>query len=199
MSVSATQVKELRQMTGAGMMDCKKALEEAQGDMEKARRLLREKGIAKAFQRAQQEAKEGAIVSYLHMGGKIGVLVELNCETDFVAKTEEFQELAKQLAMHICSERPLWISKEDAPQEVLEREKELYASQALKTGKPEKVVDKIVEGKMKSFYQETCLLEQPFNRQRDITIQELLNQKSGLLGEKVMVRRFARYQLGEEM
>lgn len=199
MSVSVNQVKELREMTGAGMMDCKKALEETQGDMEKARQLLREKGIAKAFQRSQREAKEGSVSAYLHMGGKIGVLIEINCETDFVAKTEEFQELAKHVAMHICSENPLWLRREEVPNEILEKEKALYRTQALKAGKPEKIVEKIMEGKMKNFYQETCLEEQSFNRQREITIQELLSQKSGLLGEKIEVRRFVRYQLGEEL
>jgi elongation factor Ts len=191
-------VKELRDKTNAGMMDCKKALAEAGGDMDKAADWLRQKGLAVAAKRAGKEASEGQIMSYIHAGGKLGVLVEVNCETDFTGKTDEFTQFAKDLAMQIAATNPLCVSPEDMPAEVLEREREIYKGQALDQGKPEKIVDKIVEGKLKRFYAENCLLQQPFVKDTDKTVEDLLNEMRAKTGENVMVRRFARFQLGEE-
>ena len=198
MSVTAAMVKELREKTGAGMMDCKKALSETGGDMEKAVDWLRRKGLAVAAKRAGRTASEGQIASYIHAGGKLGVLVEVNCETDFTGRTEEFTALAHDLAMHIAASNPLCISPEDMPPEVVEREREIYRTQALEQGKPEKIVDKIVEGKLKKFYTENCLLSQPFVKDPDKTVEDLLNEMRAKTGENIQVRRFVRFQLGEQ-
>ncbi len=197
MEVSAHMVKELREKTGAGMMDCKKALAETGGDFQKALDYLRQKGLATAAKRAGRVASEGRIGSYIHAGGKIGVMVEVNCETDFVAKTDDFQAFAKDVAMHIAASNPSYIRREEVAVEVLEREKEIYRAQARDARKPEKVIDKIIEGKLEKFYGETCLLEQPFVKDPDLTIQDLLNGLIGKLGEKIEIRRFTRYQVGE--
>jgi len=195
--VSANMVKDLREKTGAGMMDCKKALAETGGDFQKALDYLRQKGLATAAKRAGRVASEGRIGAYIHAGGKIGVMVEVNCETDFVAKTDDFQAFAKDIAMHIAASNPSYIRREEVTVEVLEREKEIYRAQARDAKKPEKVIDKIVEGKLEKFYGETCLLEQPFVKDPDLTIQDLLNGLIGKLGEKIEIRRFTRYQVGE--
>jgi elongation factor Ts len=192
-------VKDLREKTGAGMMDCKKALAETGGDFQKALDYLRQKGLATAAKRAGRVASEGRIGAYIHAGGKIGVMVEVNSETDFVAKTDDFQAFAKDIAMHIAASNPSYIRREEITVEVLEREKEIYRAQARDAKKPEKVIDKIVEGKLEKFYGETCLLEQPFVKDPDLTIQDLLNGLIGKLGEKIEIRRFTRYQVGEGM
>jgi elongation factor Ts len=190
-------VKELRDKTGAGMMDCKSALAEAGGNAEKAIELLRKKGLSRAAKRAGRAANEGAVGSYIHMGGKIGVLVEINCESDFVAKNEEFQAFVKDIAMHIAASSPQYLEKEDVPEDVLEKEKEIYRAQALDEGKPEKVLDKIVEGKLKKFYTEVCLMDQPYIKDTDIDVREYLNNTIAKTGENIIIRRFDRYQLGE--
>jgi len=190
-------VKDLREKTGAGMMDCKKALSETGGNFEKAVDYLRQKGLATAAKRAGRIAAEGRVGSYVHAGGKIGVIVEVNCETDFVAKTDDFQSFAKDVAMHIAASNPLYIQRENVPPEVLEREREIYRAQAREAGKPEKIMEKIVEGKLEKFYSEVCLLEQPFIKDPDLTVQDLLNGLIGKLGEKVEIRRFSRIQVGE--
>ncbi len=195
--ITAEMVKELREKTGAGMMECKKALEASNGDMEKAIVYLRERGMAAAQKKASRVAKEGLITSYIHAGGKIGVLVEINCETDFVARNDEFKELAKDIAMQIAAAKPLYVKKEDVPQDVIEKEKEIYLAQAKSSGKPEKVWDKIVEGKLESFYQEVCLYEQPFIKDSKLRIKDLIAQAVGKIGENIQVKRFVRYQLGE--
>jgi elongation factor Ts len=195
--VSANMVKELREKTGAGMMDCKKALAETAGDFQKALDYLRQKGLATAAKRAGRVASEGRVGSYIHAGGKIGVMVEVNCETDFVAKTDDFQAFAKDVAMHIAASNPSYVRREEVTAEVLEREKEIYRAQARDAKKPEKVMEKIVEGKLEKFYSEVCLLEQAFVKDPDITIQDLLNGLIGKLGEKIEIRRFTRYQVGE--
>ncbi len=196
--ITSKMVKELRDKTGAGMMDCKKALVETNGDMEKAVDLLRKKGLAAAAKRAGRETKEGIIGSYIHAGGKIGVLVEVNCETDFVARTDEFQELVKDLSLHITAAAPLYLSPEDVPEEVIEREKEIYRSQALEEGRPEKIIDKIVEGKLKKFYEEVCLLNQKFVKDPAKTVADRISETIAKLGENIKVSRFVRFQLGEE-
>jgi elongation factor Ts len=195
--VSANMVKELREKTGAGMMDCKKALAETAGDFQKALDYLRQKGLATAAKRAGRVASEGRVGSYIHAGGKIGVMVEVNCETDFVAKTDDFQAFAKDVAMHIAASNPSYVRREEVTAEVLEREKEIYRAQARDAKKPEKIMEKIVEGKLEKFYSEVCLLEQAFVKDPDITIQDLLNGLIGKLGEKIEIRRFTRYQVGE--
>lgn len=199
MEVSANMVKDLREKTGAGMMDCKRALAETGGDFQKALDYLRQKGLATAAKRSGRVASEGRIGSYIHAGGKIGVMVEVNCETDFVAKTDDFQAFAKDIAMHIAASNPSCIRREEVTVEVLEREREIYRAQARDSKKPEKVIDRIVEGKLEKFYGETCLLEQPFVKDPDLTIQDLLNGLIGKLGEKIEIRRFTRYQVGEGM
>ena len=199
MSITAQMVKELRQKTGAGMMDCKKALEEKSGDFEAAAQYLREKGVADAAKRATRTTTEGAIGSYVHTGSKIGVLVEVNCETDFVARTDVFKELVKNLAMQICSENPVCMSRADVPPELLEKERQIAETQARQTGKPEKVIEKIVQGKLENFYARVCLLEQEFIRDRNMTVQDYVNSAIAKLGENIQVRRFVRFQLGEEM
>ncbi len=198
MQITSTMVKELRDKTNAGIMDCKAALQESQGDMEKAVDYLRQKGLAVAQKRAGRAASEGLVHSYIHAGGKIGVMVEVNCETDFTAKSEPFLDFAKNLAMHIAATSPLSIDRQGLPPEVVAREQEIYRAQALETGKPEKIADKIVEGKLKKFYQEVCLLEQAYVRDTDITVEDLLNELRAKTGENVIVSRFIRYQLGED-
>jgi len=197
MEINASIVKDLRERTGAPMMDCKKALQEANGDIEKAVDYLREKGMKASLKKASRTAKEGIIGSYVHPGSKIGVMVEVNCETDFVARTEEFNDLAKNLAMHVAAANPLCVTREDVVSETVEKEKEVYRKQALLSGKPEKIIDKIVEGKMKKFYSEVCLLEQSYVRDPELTVKELLDSKIGKIGENIVLRRFSRFQLGE--
>lgn len=199
MDISATMVRDLREKTGAGMMDCKKALAESGGNFEKAVDYLRQKGLATAAKRAGRVASEGRIGSYIHAGAKIGVLVEVNCETDFVAKTDDFQNFAKDLAMQIAASNPFFVRREEVPPEALEKEREIYRIQAREAGKPEKVIDKIVDGKLEKYYGEVCLLEQVFVKDTDIKIQDLLNGLIGKLGEKIEIRRFARFQVGEGM
>lgn len=197
MEISIELVKDLRQRTGAGIVDCKAALQESKGNMEGAIEYLRKKGLATAAKKAGRIATEGLIASYIHAGGKIGVLVEINCETDFVAKTEEFQNFVKNMAMHIAAANPQFIRREDVPSHVLEKEREIYRTQALESGKPVKVIDKIVEGKLERYYSETCLLEQTYIRDSDLTVKEVLDAMIGKLGENIAIRRFARFQLGE--
>ena len=196
-NISATMVKQLREKTGAGMMDCKNALSEVEGDVEKAIELLRKKGLATAQKRAGRALSEGIIQSYIHMTGKLGVLVEVNCETDFVAKNEDFQEFTKNIAMHIAATNPLGITPEDISEEIIEKEKEIYRAQALDMGKPENVIDKIVEGKLNKFYQESCLMNQPYVRDTDMSVADLLNQMIAKIGENISIKRFVRYQIGE--
>ncbi len=197
MAVTMEQIKELREKTGVGIMDCKQALNECNGDLEKAIDFLRKKGIATAKKRGSRTTSQGQVQAYIHAGGKIGVLVEVNCETDFTGKTDDFSAFVKDLAMQIAATNPIAIDREKVPPEVLEREKEIYATQAKQTGKPEKVIEKIVEGKMKKFYSEACLLEQPFIKNPDITVQDLLNELIAKTGENIVIRRFVRFQLGE--
>src|ERR1700754_3838036 len=195
--ISALQVKELREKSGAPMGDCKKALEEAKGDMEEAFVVLRKRGIASAAKKASRSTNEGAVGTYIHAGGKIGVLIEVNCESDFVARTEDFQELLKDIAMHIAASDPRYVRREDVTPEDMEREKEIYRAQAATTGKPAPVIEKIVEGKMSKFYEEVCLMEQPFIKEQTISIKDLIAQKVGKLGENITVRRFARFKVGD--
>jgi len=197
MEISIELVKDLRQRTGAGIVDCKAALQEAGGSIEAAIDYLRKKGLATAAKKAGRIATDGLVASYIHAGGKMGVLVEINCETDFVAKTGDFQEFVKNMAMHIAAANPQFIRREDVPPEILEKEKDIYRTQALDSGKPEKVIDKIVEGKLERFYSETCLLEQTYIRDSDVTVKEVLDAMIGKLGENIAIRRFARFQLGE--
>ena len=196
-TISATLVKELREKTGAGMMDCKQALTECKGDLDQAVDFLRKKGLATAQKRAGRAMTEGTVQSYIHMGGKLGVLVEVNCETDFVAKNEDFVDFARNIAMHIAASNPLGIRPEDIPEEVVNREKEIYKAQTLELGKPENVVAKIVEGKLNKFFKETCLLLQPYVRDPDITVEDLLNELIAKIGENITIRRFVRFQTGE--
>ncbi|MGD1986279.1 MAG: translation elongation factor Ts [Desulfobacterales bacterium] len=196
-NIRAGMVKELREKTGAGMMDCKNALAEVDGDIEKAIEFLRKKGLATAQKRAGRALNEGIIQSYIHMTGKLGVMVEVNCETDFVAKNEDFKEFAKNIAMHIAASNPLGIAPEDVPNDIIEKEKEIYRAQALEMGKPENVVDKIVEGKLKKFYEDSCLLNQPYVRDNNISIADLLNDLIAKIGENISIKRFVRCQIGE--
>ena len=195
--VTAEMVKELRERTGAGMMDCKKALVAADGDIEKAIDELRTKGLASAAKKASRVASEGAVTSYIHAGGRIGVLVEVNCETDFVGKTAEFKQLAYDIAMQIAASNPDYVRREDVPEQVVTHEKDVLKAQALEEGKPEKVIDKMVEGRLEKFYKERCLLEQPFIKDPDKTVQELIHEHVARIGENINVRRFARYELGQ--
>jgi elongation factor Ts len=197
MEVSASTVKELRERTGAGMMDCKKALAETGGDLQKAVDFLRQKGLAAAAKKADRAATDGAVGAYVHPGGKIGVLVEINCETDFVARTAEFQVLLKDIAMQVAAANPRVVRREEVPAEELEKEKTIYRQQALDTGKPEKVIEKIVEGKIERFYSEVCLMEQSFIKDPDKNISGVINDAIARLGENIQIRRFARYHLGE--
>lgn len=196
-NISAKDVKELRERTGAGMMECKAALGETQGNMEAAIDLLRAKGAAKAAKRAGREATEGAIGSYIHMGGKIGVLVEVNCETDFVARNDQFQQLVRDLAMHIAAASPVAVRREEIDADVVERERGVYREQMKESGKPEHIWDKIIDGKLDKFYQESALMEQPFVKNPDVTIKQLVTDISAKTGENIVVRRFARFALGE--
>jgi elongation factor Ts len=196
--ISAKDVKELREKTGAGMMDCKKALTECDGDINQATEFLRKKGIATAQKRAGRAVSEGTIQSYIHLGGKLGVLVEVGCETDFVAKNEDFLEFGKNIAMHIAATNPLGIGPEDIPAPVLEKEKEIYRAQARELGKPDNVVEKIVDGKINKFYQENCLLQQPYVRNPEMSVQDLLNELIAKIGENITIKRFARFQVGED-
>ncbi len=197
MEVTLQMIKELRERTSAGINDCKKALVDAEGDMEKAAVLLREKGLAAAAKRAGRVASEGIVDSYIHGGGRIGVLVEVNCETDFVAQNEKFRAFVKDVAMQIAASSPLYVSKEDVPQEAIEKEKEVLRQQALNEGKPEKIVDKMVEGRISRFYDEYCLLEQQFVKDPEIKVQDLLNSLVAVIGEKITIRRFVRFERGE--
>ena len=197
MDVNATLVKELREKTGAGMMDCKKALAETAGDLDKAVDYLRQKGLAAAAKKADRIATDGAVGAYVHPGGKIGVLVEVNCETDFVARTNEFQSLLKDIAMQVAAANPRFVRREQVSAEELQKEQSIYRQQALESGKPEKVVDKIVEGKLERFYSEACLLEQAFIKDPDQKVSDIVNDAGLRLREKIQVRRFARFHLGE--
>jgi elongation factor Ts len=192
-------VKELREKTGAGMMDCKEALTAENGDFEKAIDYLRKKGMSAATKRSSKAAKDGTISSYIHMRGRIGVLVELNCETDFVGKTDDFQTLARDIAMHVAASNPLYVRSEEIPQGALEREKEIYRSQLAEEKKPEKIWEKIIEGKLRKYYEEVCLVNQKFIKNTDITIETLINNMIAKTGENIVIRRFARFQLGEEL
>ncbi len=196
-NITASQVRELREKSGAPMMDCKQALTEAKGDLEQAMVLLRKKGIATAAKKAARVTSEGSVASYIHAGGKIGVLVEVNCESDFVARTDDFKELVHDIAMHIAASDPKFIRKEDVTPEAYEKEKDIYRAQAKATGKPDNVVEKIVEGKMSKFYEEVCLYEQPFIKDQSMTVSQLIAGKIGKLGENISVRRFARFKVGE--
>jgi elongation factor Ts len=196
-SVTAAQVNELRKATGAGMLDCKKALEETGGDFEQAVDFLRKKGLSAAAKKSGRVATEGAVGSYIHAGGKIGVLVEINCETDFVAKNENFQTFVKDIAMHIAAAAPQYVRREEVSADVLEREKEIYRAKARETGKPENIIEKIIEGQVNKFYADICLLEQPFVKDSDKTVQTFLNETIATIGENMSIRRFARFVLGE--
>jgi elongation factor Ts len=197
MEISASLVRDLREKTGAGIMDCKKALAEAKLNFEAAITYLREKGLASAAKRADKATSEGTVGFYIHAGGKVGVMVEINCETDFVAKTEEFQSFAKDISMHIAALNPLYVKREDVPQDVIDKERSIYKTQALESGKPEKVIEKMVDGKIEKFFQEACLLEQSFVKNPDTTVKELLTATIAKLGENMSIRRFARFKVGE--
>jgi len=199
LEISSAMVKELRAKTGAGMMDCKEALVASNGDFEKAIDYLRKKGLSAATKRSSKATKDGTIASYIHMGGRIGVMVEVNCETDFVAKTSDFQTMAKDLAMHIAAANPLYVRPEEIPVDVLEREKEIYRSQLREERKPEKIWDKIIDGKLKKYYEDVCLTEQKFIKDTDISVGTLVNNLIAKTGENIVIRRFARFQLGEEI
>jgi elongation factor Ts len=197
MEIDSKLVKELRDKTGAPMMDCKRALEKANGNIEKALDYLREQGIAKASQKAGRSTREGLIYSYIHPGEKLGVLLEINCETDFVARTDDFHNLTKDVAMQVAASNPITIKREDFPSELLEKEKEIYKAQALKEGKPEKILDKIIQGKLEKYFQEFCLLEQPFIKDEDRTVKQRIDETIAKLGENITVKRFVRFRLGE--
>lgn len=195
--ITAAMVKELRERTGAGMMDCKNALTATNGDMEKAIDELRTKGLAKAAKKASRVASEGIVLSYIHGGGRIGVLVEVNCETDFVAKTDQFKELVHNIAMQIAASNPGYVVREEVPESVIDHEKEVLRAQALEEGKPEKIIDKMVEGRIEKYYKENCLMEQPYIKDPDIAVQDLIHETIAKIGENIAVRRFARYEVGE--
>jgi len=196
--ISATEVKELREISGAGMMDCKKALSEASGNLDKAMDILRKSGIAKAQKKTGRSTKEGLIYSYIHPGAKLGVLIEINCETDFVANTDEFKKLNKDLAMHIAASAPISVTREEISLDVLEREKDIYAAQARQSGKPENIIDKMIEGRINKFYQENVLLEQTFVKDPDKTVQDIITEAIAKLGENIIASRFVRFQLGDQ-
>jgi elongation factor Ts len=196
-TISAQQVKELRDATGAGVLECRKALQAAGGDFNKAVALLREKGLAAAAKKAGREAKDGLIELYSHGGGRVGVMVEVNCETDFVARTDQFRKFAHDLALHIAASSPLYLDVADVPAEVLENERSIARNRALQEGKPEKILDKIVDGRVEKFYQEACLMRQPFVKDESVTIADLLKTTISAIGENIIIRRFARWQLGE--
>jgi len=195
--ISAAMVKELREATGSGIMDCKRVLAEAEGNMEKAIELLRKKGLAKAAKRAGRSTSEGIIYSYIHTGAKLGVLVEVNCESDFVAKTDDFVEFAKNIAMHIAAANPAGLTPEDVDKSVVEKEREIFRAQMLEEGKPANIIDKIVDGKVEKFYKEVCLLSQPYVKDPQKTIEEFLKETIGKIGENIQIKRFARFQIGE--
>jgi len=199
MEVTATMVKELRQKTGAGVMACRKALDECEGDMEKAIKYLREKGTAVAEKKSGRATREGVITSYIHTGNRMGVLLEVNCETDFVARNEEFKSLVKDIAMQIAAKRPLYIKREDVPESEIENEKSILKTQALNEGKPEKVVDKIIVGRLEKFFSNVCLLEQEFIKDPEKTVGNIITEKIATIGENIILRRFTRYELGEEI
>jgi elongation factor Ts len=197
MSISAQDVKKLREMTGVGMMDCKKALAECEGDFAKAVEHLRKKGLSKAADKAGRETKEGVVHAYIHPGARVGVLLEVNCETDFVAKTDDFQQLVHDVAMHVAAASPRWVRREDVEADTVTKESEIYAEQMRNEGKPEKVIEKIVQGKLEKFYQDHCLLEQPFVKDTDKTVQQLVQETVAKLGENIQVARFSRFSVGE--
>lgn len=197
MKITSQMVKELRDKTNAGMMDCKKALTETEGDMEKAVDLLRQKGLAVAQKRADRVTSEGVVDCYIHAGGKLGVMVEVGCETDFVAKTDDFNAFARDIAMHVAASSPVAVSREEVPEEMIEREKEIYKAQALDSGKPENIVDKIVTGKIDKYISEVCLMEQKFVKNPDLSVQDLLNELIAKMGENISIKRFARFQIGQ--
>lgn len=199
MDITADAVKKLREKTGVGLMDCKEALKNCNGDMEKAVDFLREKGLAKLQKRMGRVASEGSVAAYIHTGGKVGAMVEINCETDFVAKTDQFQNFVKDVAMQITASNPLYVKREDVPADHIEREKTIYRNQALESGKPEKIIDKIAEGKLEKFYQEVCLVEQTYIKNPDMTIKDLLEELLVKTGEKIVINRFVRFQLGETL
>lgn len=196
MNITSQMVKELRDKTNAGMMDCKKALTDTDGDMEKAVDLLRQKGLAVAAKRAGRDTKEGVVESYIHAGGKLGVMVEVGCETDFVAKTDDFKAFARNVAMHIAAANPVAVTREEVPADVLQREKDIYINQALESGKPQQIVEKIVGGKVEKYLAEVCLLEQKYVKNPDLSIQDLLNELVAKMGENISIKRFARFQIG---
>ena len=195
MEITATMVKELRSQSGAGIMECKSALKETSGDVEAAITFLRKKGLAKADKKSGRQTGDGSVGTYIHAGNKLGVMVELNCETDFVANTPDFQELIRDIAMHIAAAKPRFATREEVTQETLDKEKEIFAHQAKESGKPENIIEKIVSGKMEKFYEENCVLEQPFIKDTNITVQELIKQKIALLGENINIGRFARFEV----
>lgn len=195
--ISAAMVKELRESTGSGIMDCKRVLAEAEGDMEKAIDLLRKKGLAKAAKRAGRSTSEGVIYSYIHTGAKLGVLIEVNCESDFVAKTDDFQEFAKNIAMHIAAANPVGLNPEDVDPALIEKEKEIYRAQMLEEGKPENIIEKIVEGKVEKFYKDVCLMSQQYVKDPQKSITEILKETIGKIGENIQIKRFVRFQIGE--
>ncbi|MDD2573170.1 MAG: translation elongation factor Ts [Bacillota bacterium] len=195
--VTAAMVKELRERTGAGMMDCKKALEKTNGDIEKAIDLLREKGLAAAAKKVGRITAEGIVDSYIHMGGRIGVLIEVNCETDFVAKTDDFKAFVKNMAMQVAASKPLYVCREEVSASTIEKEKQILTQQALNEGKPEHIVNKMVEGRIKKYYEEVCLLEQPYIRDPEVSVQQVLTETVAKIGENISIRRFARYEMGE--
>lgn len=196
MTITSQMVKELRDKTNAGMMDCKKALTETAGDMEKAVDLLRQKGLAVAAKRAGRETKEGIVECYIHAGGKLGVMVEVGCETDFVAKTDDFKAFAKNIAMHIAAANPIAVNRDEVPAEVLQREKDIYVNQALESGKPQQIVEKIVSGKVEKYLAEICLMEQKYVKNDELTVQDLLNELVAKMGENISIKNFARFQIG---
>jgi elongation factor Ts len=196
--IAASQVKQLREITGAGMMECKKALQEAGGDLDRAQEILRERGLAGVEKRKGRVAADGVVESYIHGEGRIGVLVEINCETDFVARTPEFRELSREVAMQVAAQSPRWVSRDEVPEDVIESERKVYAERARQMGKPENVLDKIVDGMLDSFYKETVLLDQPYIREGSKSVDDLVKEVASKVGENVVIRRFVRYQLGEE-
>lgn len=197
MEISAEKVKELREKTGSGIMDCKEALKVAGGNFDKAIEYLREKGMSAATKKSSRATKDGAVTSYIHMEGKVGVMVELNCETDFVAKTQDFKILSKDIAMHIAAMNPLYVKAEDVPADVIESERGIYKKQALTEGKPEKIVERIIDGKLKKYYEDVCLMNQRFIKDQEMTIEKLVKNAIAKTGENIVVRRFVRYQLGQ--
>lgn len=198
MEITTAMVKELRQATGAGVLDCRQALEAHEGDLERAAAYLKEKGLAAVAEKSEREASEGMIEAYVHPGNRVAVMLELNCETDFVARTDDFKNLAHDLALHIAFAAPRYLTRENVAEEVIEKEKSSYRAQALEEGKPEHIVDRIIEGRLEKFYQDTCIIEQPFIKDEDKTIQDLINDAIAKLGENIVLRRFVRYEVGED-